>query len=413
MNPIYTAIVYLVWICATYFIVTFLLYAISFRKRLFESASFEASSKLPTVSIIVPAFNEEEHIAETIHSLKKIDYPARLLEIIVLNDGSSDRTAEIVSGFADGNHLLFVDNLKNKGKAACLNQGIALAKGEFVATMDSDSQVIPNILMKTLPQFRNPKVGAVTVAVEVNEKRNLLQKVIDLEFILGLSLFLKVFSFFNCIFVTPGPFSVYRRSMLKEIGGFDEHNITEDLEIAYRIHKVGYIIENTTQRKVITYCPATLQKLYVQRKRWYSGAILTLWQHKSIFFDSRAGLFRYFIPFNYSLIFLGIILLIYTSYIGISNLVKQIMLYSHTGFNFFSHLTFNFDPFSISIFSFFGVSATLLTVLFVMVGMSLSKKSLSKKITGFFGYLFIFFLYSFFWVASMVNVALRRKAKWR
>ncbi len=413
MNPFYTAFVYTVWFLATYFIVAFLLHSVSYRKRLFESSALGSPKKLPKVSIVIPAYNEEGCIRETIGSLQKVDYPKRLLEIIIVNDGSRDATAEIIRGFSDGKRIVFVDNEKNKGKAACLNQGISLATGEFVACMDADSQVSPDILMKTLPQFKSGKVGAVTVTVEVKEKRTILQKVVDLEFILGLSLFLKVFSFFNCIYVTPGPFSIFRKSVLKEIGGFDEKSITEDLEIAYRIHKAGYTIENTMQTKVITYTPPTFKKLYIQRKRWYSGAILTLWQHKSIFLDRKAGLFRYFIPFNYGLISLGIGLFFYSSYLGIRNLVKQLMLYSHTGFNFFSHMKFTFDPFSISIFSFYGFSALLLTIIFVIVGLSLSRKSVNKRFMGLFGYFFIFFLYMFFWTASILSVALRRKARWR
>ena len=276
MNPAYTIFVYTVWFLSTYFIVTFILHTVKYRKVLFLSPTLKKGAKLPKVSIVISAYDEENQIGRTIRSLKALDYPKRLTEIIILNDGSRDRTAEIARRYADGRHIILVDNKRNKGKAACLNQGIKLASGEFIACMDADSQVSSDIIKKTLPYFRKEKVGAVTVTVEVNEKKTFLQKIIELEFILGLSLFLKVFSFFNCVFVTPGPFSIFRRSMLKEIGGFDAHNITEDLEIAYRIHKAGYRIENCMETKVRTYTPPTFNKLYIQRKRWYSGAILTL-----------------------------------------------------------------------------------------------------------------------------------------
>jgi cellulose synthase/poly-beta-1,6-N-acetylglucosamine synthase-like glycosyltransferase len=412
MNPYYTAFVYTVWFLATYFVVAFLLHAITYRKRLFDDPIMSLK-ELPKVSIVVPAFNEEAHIAETLNSLEKLDYPKELLEIIVLNDGSKDKTGEIAQKFADGSHIILVNDKNNRGKAARLNQGIRLSHGDFIVCMDSDTQVMPNILMKTLPQFKHDRVGAVTVTVELKNKENILQKIIDLEYILGLSLFLKVFSYFNCVFVTPGPFSVFRKSVLSEIGGFDEKNITEDLEIAYRIHKAGYVIENTMQTKVSTYSPPTFRKLYVQRKRWYSGAILTFWQHRGMLLDKNVGLFRYFMPFNYSLVFLGIGLFFYSMFLLVSNAVKLIMLYSHTGFNFFAHMTFSFDPFSISIFSFYGLTSTLLTIIFVMLGLYISKRSILAKISGVFGYLFIFFLYTFFWTSSLVNVAFGRKVKWR
>ena len=108
--------------------------------------------------------------------------------------------------------------------------------------MDADTIVEPDAIKKSLPYFNEGDVGAVTVSVEVNRPKSFLHKIIDLEFILGLSLFLKVFSFFNCIFVTPGPFSIYRKDVLDKIGGFDVNNIVEDFEIVFRIRKAGYKI---------------------------------------------------------------------------------------------------------------------------------------------------------------------------
>lgn len=413
MNLFYTIFVYTVWFLSTFFIITFLLHAVKYKKKLFESPKFKDKEILPMVSIIVPAYNEEKTIVDTIKSLKAIDYPKRLLEIIILSDGSKDNTSKIVSKYADGQRIIFIDNKVNKGKAACLNQGIKLAKGDFICCMDADSEVMPDIIIKTLPYFKKEKVGAVTVTVEAIETKTILQKVVDLEFILGLSLFLKVFSFFNCIFVTPGPFSIYRASMLKKIGGFDEKNITEDLEIAYRIHKAGYKIENTMATKVKTHIPNTFKKLHVQRKRWYTGAILTFWQHRDVLRRKDLGVYRYFLPFNYSLIFLGIALFLYSTYLGLSNLIKHLMLYSLTGYNFFEYWTFNFDMLSVSIFSFFGLSAFMLTLAFIIVGMNLTKNSIPKRVVGFFGYLFLFILYQLFWVSSIAAVVLKRKAKWR
>jgi len=92
---------------------------------------------------------------------------------------------------------IFIDNKKNKGKAACLNQGISVAKGEYVACMDADSVVSKDILKKTIPYFKNDEIGAVTVSVEVKHVNNFLQKIIQLEYILGLSLFLRILSSFH------------------------------------------------------------------------------------------------------------------------------------------------------------------------------------------------------------------------
>jgi hypothetical protein len=125
------------------------------------------------------------------------------------------------------------------------------------------------------------------------------------------------------------------------------------------------------------------------------------------------GIYRYFLPFNYSLIFLGIALFLYSTYLGLSNLVKHIMLYSLTGYNFFDYWSIHFDPLSVSIFSFFGLSAFMLTIIFILVGMNLTGNSVIKRMFGFFGYIFLFLLYQLFWISSITAVALKRKAKWR
>src|SRR3989338_5489127 len=240
----YSILVHIVWFLSTYFIIVFLLTLLKNKGNLYKSPKFGKNDELPKASIVISAYNEEKKIAESIESLKGIDYPKELYEVIIVNDGSKDKTRDVAIKYADGKNIIFIDNVENKGKAACLNQGIKIAKGGYVACMDADSIVSKDILRKTIPYFNDSKTGAVTVSVEVKNANNFLQRIIQLEYLLGLSLFLKVFSSFNCVHVTPGPFSIYRKSMLENIGYFDKGNITEDLEIAYRIHKYGYKIRN-------------------------------------------------------------------------------------------------------------------------------------------------------------------------
>jgi cellulose synthase/poly-beta-1,6-N-acetylglucosamine synthase-like glycosyltransferase len=412
MNTGYIILVYAVWFLSTYFIIVFLLALFKNRNSLYNSPELDRNKKLPKVSIIISAYNEENKIADSIKSLKSIDYPKDLYEVVILNDGSKDKTSEVVKRYADGKHVVFVDNKKNKGKAACLNQGISLAKGEFVACMDADSVVPKNILKKTIPYFDNHEIGAVTVSVEVKQPKNLLQKVIQLEYILGLSLFLKVFSSFNCIHVTPGPFSIYRKSVLEEIGCFDVNNITEDLEIAYRIHKSGHKIANCMTTCVRTITPHNFRLLYRQRRRWYSGALLTLWQHKSMLFRKKTGLFGYFIPFNYSLITCGLILFLFSLYLSLSNITRHLSFYSLTNYNFFSNFLWEFDVLNISIFTFFGIFGIIGMIVLVAFGLSAAKNARKKKLSAYFGYFLLFFLYQFFWLSSFFLALFKRKIRW-
>ena len=412
MDPGYTILVYIVWFLSTYFIVVFLLALFRNRDRLYDSPELNENKELPKVSIVISAYNEEKKISESIESLKSIDYPKELYEVIILNDGSVDKTSEIVKKYADGKHIIFVDNEKNKGKAACLNQGISLARGEFVACMDADSIVLEDVLKKTLPYFEDKEMGAVTVSVEVKNANNFLQKIIQIEYILGLSLFLKVFSSFNCIHVTPGPFSIYRKLVLKEINGFDKNNITEDLEIAYRIHKADYKITNCMNTCVRTITPHNFKGLYRQRRRWYSGALLTFWQHKDISFRKKAGLFGYFVPFNYALIILGLGLFLLSLYLFFSNIIRNFSFYSLTNYNFFSNLLWNFDILNISIFVFFGVFGIMGMITLVTFGLNATRNAQKKKVSVYFGYFLLFFMYQFFWLCSFFLALFRKKVRW-
>ena len=412
MNPGYTLLVYIVWFLSTYFIVVFLLALVKSKNELYDSPALGNNEKLPKISIIVSAYNEEKKIADCIESLKAIDYPEDQYEIIILNDGSKDKTSNVVARYADGKNIIFIDNKKNKGKAACLNHGISLAKGTYIACMDADSVVPKDILKKIIPYFDENEIGAVTVSVEVKNANNFLQKIVQLEYLLGLSLFLKVFSSFNCIHVTPGPFSVYRKSLLDKIGGFDVNNITEDLEIAYRIHKSGYKIANCMNTSVRTITPHNFKGLYRQRRRWYSGALLTLWQHKNILFRKKLGIFGYFVPFNYSLITFGLGLFLLSLYLTISNIINSLSYYSLTNYNFFSNWSWELDLLNISAFAFFGVFGIISMIILVTFGLNAVRDSPKKKISIYFGYFLLFFLYQFFWFSSFFLALFKKKVKW-
>jgi len=412
MNVVYNILAYLVWFLATYWVVLLLLIVVSGKEKLFEKKKFTYKN-YPRVSVAVPAFNEEKKISFTIKSLKRIKY--KNMEFIIINDGSSDKTSQVVTKtIAGDSRFVFIDRKENKGKAASLNEAISIATGKFVATMDADSVVEPNIFMKVLPHFENKKTAAVTVSVAVKNPKTFLHKIFDLEYIVGLSLFLKLFSLVDAVFVTPGPFSIYRTSAIKEIGGFDENNITEDLEIAYRLQKARYKIDNCLDAKVYTIIPPKFKDLCIQRKRWYSGAIQTLMKHNKMIGRKKYGTFGYFVLFNYSLIFLGMILFIGSLYLGATNIFNNLIYISQTNFNFLEQLKYlQFDILATGQISLLGFIALGTTMLTAVVGLVLTKTKISEKKLGLLGYPLLFFLYQFFWILSVVAVIRGKKIKWR
>jgi len=411
MTPIYNGFVYFVWFLATFYSIFFFLTLIVFKDKVFENKK-QTSNNNPLISMIVPAYNEEEKIAETISSLKKLKY--KNIEVIILSDGSIDKTSEVVmSNIADDSRFTFIDNKINKGKASVLNQGIDIAKGEFVVCMDADSSVEQDIIEKVLPYFEDDKVGAVTVSVVVKNPKSFLHKIIALEFVLGLSLFLKVFSFLDCVFVTPGPFSIFRMSALKDLKGFDTKNITEDLEIAYRLHKKGYKIKNCIEANVYTVLPDTFSKIRVQRKRWYSGAIYTVFQHRDALFNKKYGLFSFFTALNFTLIFLGLSLFLTSIWLTLSRFFQNLSYYQYTNYNFFDYWNFNFNILHYGRIDILGISMFIWTIFLMTLGLILARQKFGDNKQGLIGYPFMFLLYQLFWFESILAVINKKKIKWR
>jgi len=411
MNFAYSVLVHVVWFLSTYFVVLTLLMLFSKRKQLHQEPQDRALDDT-IVSIVVPAYNEEETIADCINSLLAIDFERKRYEIIIVNDGSNDNTSKIAKAFEQKMQVRLLDNMPNKGKAACLNQGIRIAQGNIIACMDADTIVPKDILRKLLPYFADEKVGSVTVSVEVRHVKNFLQRIIQLEYALGLSLFLKLLTFVNCVHVTPGPFSMYRASVLRNIGGFDEKNMTEDLEIAYRIHKAHYHIENCMTTAVKTITPDTMISLYRQRRRWYVGALLTAWKHKDMMLSRKSGMFGFFIPFNFALITLGMIVFFFSVYLGVSNFANALSFYSLIGYDFFNHFNWDFDVLTLNSLLFLGLTGIAGMILVVTCGVRAVRRNSHGILVKYLGYFLLFFIYQAFWLAAYSIVATRRKIQW-
>ncbi len=415
MDPIYTALTVTVWFLSTYFISVFLLLVLEKRSQL--NTVSETPEDKPYVSIIVPAYNEEEGVLPALESLCRMDYPRDRYEVLVINDGSSDRTADIIRGFISRNkdvRFNFIDRVENRGKAYSLNEGVSLSKGELVGTMDADSMVKPDILSKTVGLFEDPKTAAVTVRVHVHEPRNLLEKIVDVEYVVGLSLTNKILSFMNAMHVTPGPFSIYRKSALDEVGGFDEDNIVEDMEIAFRLHKAGYGIENTLETGVYTIVPQSLGELYKQRKRWYSGSIQTWMQHRDVILNRRFGCFgMFFIPINCLTITLGMVMGLYSFGLLVSAIWKHINYLILTNFEVLPMTMFDFDLLNISIFHFLMLSSMAAVALMTRTCLNVVDRRLRSNVRAFIGFIFFFILYQVFWVSSFYSVFFGREVKWR
>jgi poly-beta-1,6 N-acetyl-D-glucosamine synthase len=413
MNVLYSILTHVFWFFASYFVILYLLIVFNKKNKLFKDKKIKIKN-YPFVSFVISAFNEEKSIQMTIKSLMELDYPKNKYEVIILNDGSKDSTAKKVRAMGKDKRIRFIDNKKNKGKAGCLNQGISLAKGEFILCMDADSVIEKKLLKKVIPIFDKKDVGAVTVAVRVLNNNNFLTKLIEMEYYIGLSLLLRAYSLIGAIYVTPGPCSIYKTSVLKEIGGFDVTNLTEDHEIALRIVKAGYKIKHTMNAVAHTITPHTLKTLYKQRKRWYTGSLLTFMQHKDMMFKTKYGLLGWFLPYNYAVIIIGLGMVAMSLYMLTTNIIRTISYYSLTNYNFFSHIEwFAFDIFEIGQNNLLGLLSFVTAFAAVIIGLKMNKVSVRKHLQAVIFSPLLFVLYQVFWAVSYYSAITKRKVKWR
>lgn len=245
-------------------------------------------SRYPTVSVIVPCFNEEKTLARTIRSLLALEYPADKLSLFVVNDGSTDGTFAIARRFAKYPQLK-VFSKENGGKFTALNLGIAHAKSELIGCLDADSFVDSRALTEIVHHFNdNPEVMAVTPAVKVFQPKKLLELIQHAEYSFGIFQ-KKVFDNLAAIPVLPGPFSFYRREVFEKIGGFRHAYNTEDLEMTMRMHANHMKMTNAHTAYVYTKVPHTFWGLLRQRVRWVQGFIQNSVDYRFMYFNRRYG----------------------------------------------------------------------------------------------------------------------------
>jgi len=242
---------------------------LSNRKRLFFDPK---PLRFPTVTIGVPAYNKASEIEATLNSLLVLDYPHKP-EIIVVDDGSTDKTIEIVRKF--GNRVKLILMKKNSGrKAVPLNVALKHAKGELFGFIDADTIMDKNALKAMVGYFNNENVAAVMPAMKTLSSKSILERLQRIEYMITI-LSRKMLTFLNALFITPGC-AVFRTNVLRKLGGFDEHDITEDLEIGLRLRKAGWSIENSLNAVVWTDVPSSFRTITRQRVRWYRGMIHNL-----------------------------------------------------------------------------------------------------------------------------------------
>lgn len=288
---IFYIFLYIFFFCVLYVQVFLLTTFLENKKKFlnnFHKNKETAKENLPSVAIIVPCFNEEHSLAGTIHSLLSLSYPSNLLEIIIVNDGSTDKTLSVARSL-EQNKRVSVITQTNGGKHSALNVGIKITDADVIGCLDADSFVDKNALIRMVADFKKPNVMAITPAIKVYKPNNTIELIQKVEYEIGVFL-RKMFGLLNAQYVTPGPFSLYKKEVFEKLGGFVQGYDTEDMEMALRIRANHFRIENINTAFVYTIAPKTMRALYYQRLRWVSGFLNNiLHNYRYLLFNTKYG----------------------------------------------------------------------------------------------------------------------------
>jgi len=368
---------------------------------------------LPTATVIVPCFNEGTTVAGTLDSLLALDYPKEKLSIFAIDDGSTDNTWQVMQAYKDNPQVRLFQKENEGSKYKALNLGLTHTTSEIVGCLDADSYVDPKALKRVVLRFEDPTVMAVTPAIKLHQPKNFIQMIQRAEY--SFSVFIrKIFALIGSVYITPGPFSFFRKSVFDTLGPYRHAHHTEDLEIGLRMQTKNYRIDNAHDAYVYTVAPATLRALFKQRVRWTHGFLENALDYREIFFNRRYGnLSMFILPLATLSVFSVLYFTGFSLFYAANALAGKISEISIVGLNFgWPRIATDW---------FFLNTGTLTLLSIVMVGITLSLLITGKVIAREkpFSRDILYFLVCYGFIApwwllkSVYNTAFSRKTTWR
>ena len=381
-------------------------YLHSLRYKKFNVFIDKEMDQFPTVSILIPAHNEDVVIEQTIQSMVQLNYPKDRLEVVVINDNSSDRTGEIIDEYAKRYPFIRAVHTKppnaGKGKSGALNQGLKHSTGEIIIVYDADNTPEPDaVRYLALGLLKDKKAGAMVGKFRViNAKKNLLTQLINIETLTFQWLAQAGRWFWFKMSTIPGTNFAIRRSILEQLGGWDEKALSEDTELSIRVYNLGYYIRFFPSAITWEQEPENLRVWWKQRTRWARGNLYVIFKYmfklhkmknRKIFID------LFYFLFTYIMFFGGILI-------------------SHFLFvtNIFYDLGLNIGVVSYVLL----IVGFLLFVTEVCLALSMEKKQLTFK--NFLIVLFMYFTYSQMWLGLVIysslleikRIIFKQEVKW-
>ena len=361
---------------AFYFLFIHILLYIQNKKEIFAAPK---PKEIKSLSIVLPCYNEEKEIGPYIENILKTDYPG-LKKIIIVDDWSQDNSYEIIKKYAKKYAQIEAYRIpKKSGRAAGpKNYGLKFANTELVAFSDSDSFPNKNAVSKMVGFFNDPKVGGVTSRVLVENPNNQLSRSQALEYKI-IAFTRKLLEFIEGIYVTNGPLSIYRKEALDDVKGFDEKNLTEDIELTWAIIAKDWKVRMAMSAVVKSKVPEKIKIWFKQRIRWNVGGIQTIAKYKKLFF--RKNILGYFIiPFFTFSWFIGLTGLFFLAYRLFKHISMKLLVAQYSVASEVALITMDNFKLNPSILFLFGILLLTLGLLYTVLGLFYSKEK--GRITG-------------------------------
>ena len=241
----------------------------------------------PAVTVLIPAHNEESVIVQTVTSVLLSDLND--IRVIVVDDGSTDRTLELLETNFGRNQAVQIIHQVNRGKAAALNHALSHAQSEMVVTIDADTEIEPDAIRLLLRRFSDPKVAAVAGNVKVGNRSRWLTRWQALEYITSQNMEKRAFDLLNCITVVPGALGAWRKRAIEDGGGITADTVAEDADLTIGIRRLGWRITYDEDAIAWTEAPETPTALVRQRFRWTFGTLQSFWKHRDTLFRPKYG----------------------------------------------------------------------------------------------------------------------------
>lgn len=348
---------------------------------------------------------------ETIDAIFNIDYP--ITEVIIINDGSTDRTKEIAEGLLEKYPKLKLINKENSGKGNSLNQGIKISQGELIVIVDADSYPAPDSFKKMIGYFDDEKVGAATCVFLPRNTKKFIEKMQVIEYHI-ISFMRKLLEYVDAVYVTPGPLAMYRKSALEKIGGFDSGNMTEDIEIAWHLADAGYERKMCLATNATTTVPNTWKAWYRQRRRWDVGGFQCISKYRKKFLKKGiVGMF--IIPFFAISLILGLLGLGVFFYLLITKSISNFLFVNYSISIGVPLITMDSLYITPSFLNYLGVILFIVGLLFTISILSIMKSNVLKKQNLFeiiiYSVVYLM-IYPFIIISALYNY-FKRDKRWR